>query len=223
MRILLLEDDRDIGNFVASGLRREQFAVDWTETGEKGLMLAKVNAYDLGIFDIKLAGRESGIQVCRALRAYGKTFPILMLSVTSDVVRKVEALEMGADDYLAKPFSFVELMARVRALLRREKRIVGPILTLGDLSMDTQSHVITRAGKAIALNRKEFMLLEYLMRNPGTVLTRTMILEHVWDMNADPFTNTVDVHMRFLRKKIDEPFRKKLLKTVHGYGYKIEA
>ncbi len=223
MRILLLEDDRDVGNFIASGLRREKFAVDWVETGEKGLMLAKVNDYDLGIFDIKLAGRENGIQVCRAVRACGKTFPVLMLSVANDVPRKVEALTMGADDYLAKPFSFVELMARVRALLRREKQIVGPKLAVDNLTLDTQSHAAARAGKPIALNRKEFMLLEYLMRNPGTVLTRTMILEHVWDMNADPFTNTVDVHMRFLRKKIDEPFKKKLLKTVHGYGYKIEA
>lgn len=223
MRILLLEDDRAMGDSVAGGLRKEHFAVDWVETGEKGLMLGKVNDYDLGIFDIRLAGRENGIQVCHALRAYGKAFPILMLSVANEAMRKVEALTLGADDYLSKPFSFVELVARAKALLRREKRIVGPKIAAGDLSMDTLSHVVVRGGKQIALNRKEFMLLEYFMRNQGTVLTRTMILEHVWDMNADPFTNTVDVHVRFLRKKIDEPFRKKLLRTVHGYGYKLEV
>ncbi len=145
-----------------------------------------------------------------------------MLSVTGDVATKIEALNLGADDYLAKPFSLAELLARVHALLRREKKITGPKLVVADLEMDTRAHTVARAGKVIPLNRKEFALLEYLMRNPGTTLTRSMILEHVWDMNADPFTNTVDVHIRFLREKIDVGRRKKLLKTVHGFGYKIE-
>jgi len=196
--------------------------VDWADTGEKGLMWAKVNEYDLGIFDIKLPGAQNGLQVCKTIRERGKGFPIIMLSVTGDVATKIEALNLGADDYLAKPFSLAELLARVHALLRRERKITGPKLLVGDLLMDTQAHSVMRGGKQITLNRKEFALLEYLMRNPGTTLTRSMILEHVWDMNADPFTNTVDVHIRFLREKIDLGWRKKLLKTVHGFGYKIE-
>lgn len=222
MRVLLLEDEKEIGNYIVNSLKAERFAVDWAETGEKGLMWAKVNSYDVGIFDIKLAGEQSGLQVCKMIRERGKNFPIIVLSVTGDVSTKIEALNIGADDYLAKPFSFAELLARVNALLRREKKITGPILTVGDLQMDTHAHTVTRAGKRVELNRKEFALLEYLMRNPGTTLTRTMILEHVWDMNADPFTNTVDVHIRFLREKIDVGRRKKLLKTVHGFGYRIE-
>ncbi len=222
MRVLLLEDDKDIGNFIVHGLKSERFAVDWADTGEKGLAWAKVNEYDVGVFDIKLPGKQNGMEVARVLRERGRNFPIIMLSVTGDVTTKIEALNLGADDYLAKPFSFAELLARIRALLRREKKIMGPKLRVGDLEMDTQAHRVTRSGKRIELNRKEFALLEYLMRNPGTTLTRSMILEHVWDMNADPFTNTVDVHIRFLRGKIDEGWRKKLLKTVHGFGYKIE-
>ena len=222
MRILLLEDEKDIASFVMNGLRAERFAVDWADTGEKGLMWAKVNEYDVGIFDIKLPGAQNGLQVCRTIRERGRTFPIIMLSVTGDVATKIEALNLGADDYLAKPFSLAELLARVHALLRRERKITGPKLVVGDLEMDTRAHTAARGGKQIALNRKEFALLEYLMRNPGTTLTRSMILEHVWDMNADPFTNTVDVHIRFLREKIDVGWRKKLLKTVHGFGYKIE-
>ena len=222
MRVLLLEDEKDIANYITTSLKAEHFAVDHAETGEKGLMWAKVNSYDVGIFDIKLAGEQNGLQVCKNLRESGKMFPVIILSVTGDVSTKIEALNLGADDYLAKPFSFAELLARINALMRREKKITGPLLTVGDLTMDTQGHTVMRAGKRVELNRKEFALLEYLMRNPGTTLTRAMILEHVWDMNADPFTNTVDVHIRFLREKIDIGHKKKLLKTVHGFGYRIE-
>lgn len=222
MRVLIIEDDKDIASFVIAGLKADRFAVDWADTGEKGLMWAKVNSYDLGIFDIKLPGQQDGLQVCKTIRERGKNFPIIILSVTGDVSTKIEALNLGADDYLAKPFSLAELLARVHALLRREKKITGPRLMVADLEMDARAHSVARAGKRIELNRKEFALLEYLMRNPGTTLTRAMILEHVWDMNADPFTNTVDVHIRFLREKIDVGRKKKLLKTVHGYGYKIE-
>lgn len=222
MRVLLLEDEKGLAEFIIAGLKNERLSVDWAETGEKGLMWGMVNDYDLGIFDIKLAGGQDGLQVCKAIRERGKHFPIIMVSITGDTLTKVEALNLGADDYLAKPFSLVELLARVRALLRREKQIVGPKLRVGELEMDIIAHSVNRAGKRIELNRKEFALLEYLMRNPGITLTRSMILEHVWDMNADPFTNTVDVHIRFLREKIDVGRRKKLLKTVHGFGYKIE-
>lgn len=222
MRILVIEDEKNIANFVVSALKAERFAVDWADTADKGLMWGKVNTYDLGIFDIKLPGGHNGLEICKAIREKGKTFPIIMLSVTGDVATKIEALNIGADDYLAKPFSIAELLARVRALLRREKKLTGPRLMVGDLELDALSHTVVRAGKRIELNRKEFSLLEYMMRNPGTTLTRNMILEHVWDMNADPFTNTVDVHIRFLREKIDVGRKKKLLKTVHGCGYKIE-
>jgi DNA-binding response OmpR family regulator len=248
MRILLIEDEKGIADFVANGLRAERFAVDWAATAEKGLLLAKVNPYDAGVFDIRLSSpilpiasqkilqnkisetasdetRESGregLGILKEVRAKGKIFPIIMLSVTSDAQTKVDALNLGADDYLTKPFSMAELTARIRALLRREKKITEQTLLVADLALDTRAHTVTRGGKRIVLNRKEFALLEYFMRNPGTMLTRSMILDHVWDMNVDPFTNTVDVHMRFLREKIDDGHKKKLLKTVHGYGYKIE-
>jgi two-component system OmpR family response regulator len=222
MRILLIEDEREIAEFIMRGLRTERFAVDWSNTGEEGLGWAKVNDYDIGIFDIRLPGM-SGIEVCRALRERKKDIPIIMLSVMNDAITKVEALNAGADDYLVKPFFLAELLARMRALLRREHKTTSPILRIADLFLDTVSHVVRRGKLSIKLNRKEFSLLEYLMRHPGVTLTRGMILEHVWDMNADPFTNTVDVHIRFLRQKIDEGHGAKLIKTVHGYGYKIEA
>ncbi len=222
MRILLIEDEKGIADFVLKGLQSERFAVDWANTAEKGLLWAKVNPYDAGIFDIRLSGGQDGLSILKEVRAKGKIFPVIILSVTSDAQTKIDALNLGADDYLTKPFSMAELTARIRALLRREKKITEQILIVGDLSLDTRTHVATRLGRPIVLNRKEFALLEYFMRNPGIVLTRNMILDHVWDMNADPFTNTVDVHIRFLREKIDDGREKKLLKTVHGYGYKLE-
>ena len=221
MRILIIEDEEEIASFIKKGLASENFAVDWSGTGEKGMELAKTNDYDLVILDIKLPGKD-GITVLKELREAKKTFPVIMLSVKSDTPTKIEALNIGADDYLTKPFSFEELLARIRALLRREKRITGPKLKIAELELDALSHTVVRAGKSIKLNKKEFALLEYFMRNPGITLTRNMILEHVWDMSADPFTNTVDVHVRFLREKIDEGNAKKLLHTVHGYGYKME-
>jgi DNA-binding response OmpR family regulator len=221
MRILLIEDEREIAEFIMHGLRAERFAVDWTNTGEEGLGWAKVNEYDIGVFDVRLPGM-SGVDVCRSLRERKKNFPIIMLSVMNDAVTKIEALNAGADDYLVKPFFMAELLARMRALLRREPRTINPILRIADLVLDAAAHTVQRGKRNIRLNRKEFSLLEYMMRHPGVTLTRGMILEHVWDMNADPFTNTVDVHIRFLRQKIDEGHGKKLIKTVHGYGYKIE-
>ena len=222
MRILLIEDEREIAEFIMRGLRAERFAVDWANTGEEGFGWAKVNEYDVGVFDVRLPGM-SGVEVCRALRDRKKEFPIIILSVMNDAVTKVEALNAGADDYLVKPFFMAELLARMRALMRRERKTTNPILRVEDLALDTVAHTARRGRREIRLNRKEFSLLEYLMRHSGTTLTRGMILEHVWDMNADPFTNTVDVHIRFLRQKIDEGCGVKLIKTVHGYGYKIEG
>lgn len=222
MRILLVEDEKEIAAFVMKGLRAERFVVDWTTKGDQAVTWAKINDYDLAIMDIKLDGEKNGITVCNAIRERQKDFPIIMLSATHDTAIKIEALNHGADDYLTKPFSLVELLARIRALMRRERKVVGPILKVADLAMDLNAHVVSRSKKQIPLNRKEFGLLEYFMRNPGTTLTRNMILEHVWETTIDPFTNTVDVHVRFLRRKIDDGQKKKLIKTVHGYGYKIE-
>ena len=223
MRVLVVEDEKEIADFVVSGLRSEHFAVDWADTFEKAFAWARVNPYDVAVMDIRLGADRSGLDLCRKIRERGKAFPVIMLSVQSDAMTKIEALNLGADDYLTKPFFMAELIARIRALLRREKKLTGSKLVIADLEVDTLSHEVARAGRPIKLNRKEFSLLEYLMRNAGTTLTRAMILEHVWDMNADPFTNTVDVHIRYLRSKIDDGHRKKLLKTVHGSGYKIEA
>ncbi len=221
MRILIVEDQAEIARFVTSGLEAEHFAVDWAADGPAGLFLARTNEYDLVILDIQLPGRN-GLEICRDLRSDGKTTPVIMLTVETETDRKVEALNIGADDYVSKPFAFDELLARIRALLRREKQLVGTTLKVADIEMDTLAHTVNRAGKPIQLNKKEFALLEYFMRNPGITLTRNMILEHVWDINADPFTNTVDVHVRFLRSKMDEPFKRKLLHTVRGFGYKLE-
>lgn len=223
MRILLAEDEKHIANFIIKGLKSERFVVDWTQKGEDALLWAKVNDYDLAILDIKLEGRKSGLQICRSVRDKERAFPIIILSATHDIGVKVDALNSGADDYLTKPFSFAELIARVRALLRREKQVASTVLKLADLTLSPSAHAVMRAGKRIILNRKEFALLEYLMRNPGTTLTRSMILEHVWETSTDPFTNTVDVHVRFLRQKIDDGQEKKLIHTIYGYGYKIEV
>ncbi len=222
MRILLIEDEPDIASFVISGLRREHFAVDWAESAEKGLAWVKLNSYDLGIFDVKLSGM-GGIEACQRLRQRGRTFPVVILSVMGDAVTKVGALNQGADDYLQKPFFMAELIARVKALLRRGANAMEPVIKLADIVMDTVKHTAKRDGQLLDLNRKEFSLLEYFMRNPGVTLTRAMIMDPVWDANADPFTNTLDVHIRFLRKKVDSGRHRKLLKTIHGYGYKFDA
>ena len=223
MRVLFVEDEKSVAQFVLKGLKAEQCVVDWTPRSDQALLWAKVNDYDVAIMDIHIEGSQTGLQICRTVREKGKGYPIIMLSVIHDTAIKIDALNSGADDYLTKPFSFAELMARIRALLRREKVVVGPILRLGDLEVDVNAHSVRRGKKQITLNRKEFGLLEYLMRHEGTVLTRSMILEHVWEITTDPFTNTVDVHIRYLRSKIDDGFAKKLVKTVHGHGYKIEG
>jgi DNA-binding response OmpR family regulator len=223
MRILIVEDEEEIANFVMRGLRGERFAVDWAATGEKGLMFGKVNPYDCAVVDIKLPGNTDGLDVCKALRDKGRSFPVIMLSAVRDPTVKIRALNLGADDYLIKPFLFAELLARIRALLRRQKNIVGATLTVRDLTMDTQTHTVARGGRPITLNRKEFGLLEYFMRNPGTILTRSMILDHVWDTDVDQLTNTVDVHVSFLRRKVDRDYDEKLIVTMHGYGYKLQG
>jgi DNA-binding response OmpR family regulator len=222
MRVLIVEDENEIASFIKKGLEAAYFVVDVALDGENGLWLARTNDYDAVILDIKLP-KMDGLEVCRELRKEKKDVPIIMLTVKNDTETKVECLNTGADDYLTKPFSFEELLARIRALLRREKNIKGDKFKIHDLELDTMSHKVIRAGKLVNLSKKEFALLEYFMRNPGTVLTRSMILEHVWDMNADPFTNTVDVHIKFLREKINKGHREKLINTVHGCGYVIQT
>ena len=222
MRILVVEDDKHIRDFLKTSLSEEAFAVDTAEDGEKGSRLARTNDYDLIVLDNRLP-KKNGLEVCKEIRADGKAVPILMLSVMSGSEKKVELLNAGADDYLSKPFKLEELLARIRALLRRPAQIENEILQVDGIVLDTKQQVVTREGKEIHLTRKEFALLHYLMKNKGTVLSRGMILEHVWDMNADPFSNTIESHINSLRHKLslgDEPSTG-FIHTVSGRGYKI--
>ena len=221
MRILIIEDEKKIIDFLKKSLENECFVVDVAMDGEKGLYLAQTNNYNIIILDNVLP-KKTGRQVCEEIRKDGKTVPIIMLSVKGETTTKVELLNAGADDYLTKPFSLEELLARIRALLRRPKQIESEVLKLDDLTLDTKRHLVKRGKKEVYLTRKEFMLLEYLMKNQGIVLSRGMILEHVWDMNADPFSNTIESHILSLRRKTDFKGTKKLIHTVPGRGYKIE-
>lgn len=221
MRILVVEDSKEISDLLKTALKSEGFAVDVAEDGERGSFLARTNEYDVIVLDNVLP-KKNGIEVCKEIREKGKTTPIIVLSIRSETTTKVDLLNAGADDYLIKPFSFEELFARIRALLRRPKRIEGEILKIGGLSLDTKRHVVRRNRKELYLTRKEFMLLEYLMKNRGIVLSRGMIMEHVWDMSADPFSNTIEAHILSLRRKVDADGKRKLIHTVPGRGYKID-
>lgn len=220
MRILLVEDEQSIADFLAMSLHAEGYGVDVATNGRKGLELALANSYDLIILDNKLPGKN-GLDVCKEVRNHGKTCPIIMLSVLSDTNMKVACLDAGADDYLNKPFSLQELVSRIRALLRRPKRIVGEILAVDDLVVDTVNRTVRRGKKDIRLTRKEFGLLEYLMKHEDKAITRGMIVEHVWDKTTDPYSNTIESHIVTLRKKIDPERRRRLLHTVPGVGYKF--
>lgn len=221
MRVLLIEDEQEIVDFLKPGLERAGFSVDAAADGERGSFLARTSSYDLLVIDLMLP-KKSGDEVCRELRAQGLTAPILVLSAIADTRNKAELLNAGADDYLTKPFSFEELLARLRALLRRPRHLQGERLRAGDLTLDVAKHTVKRGGKAIHLTPKEFALLEYLMRSQGAVVSRNMILEHVWDMNADPFSNTIEAHILSLRKKIGDDQPSKIIQTVHGIGYRID-
>jgi DNA-binding response OmpR family regulator len=221
MRVLVVEDDRQVSRALRDTLAKQSFVVDTTATGEDALQLAGEAAYDLVLLDHMLPGMD-GLQVCAKLRERKFSSPILMLTVRSETSDKVSALDGGADDYLTKPFSTEELLARVRALLRRPKPLQSDILEVADLRLDTKRQQVMRGDREIYLTRKEFGLLEYLMRNRGLVLTRTQITEHVWDRNADPFSNTIETHMMTLRKKIDAPEKQKLIHTIQGRGYKLD-
>jgi len=218
MKILVVEDEERVAQFIQKGLKEEGHAVDVSHDGEDGGFLAEVNDYDLILLDVMLP-KKNGINVCREIRDRGVITPVLMLTARDSVEDRVRGLDAGADDYLVKPFAFEELLARVRALLRRRSDSKTPTLKLADLELDPITRMVTRQGKPIRLTTKEYALLEYLLRNPNKVLSRTLIGEHVWDMNFDPESNVIDVYISHLRNKIDKGFDIPLLHTMRGQGY----
>jgi len=222
MRILVIEDEQKVANFIKQGLKEEGYSVDVAYDGEEGYFLAKDNEYDVVILDLMLP-KMDGITLCKKLRAEKITTPILMLTAKDSVKDKVTGLDSGANDYLTKPFSFEELFARIRVLLRKDQAATPTKLQVDDLVLDLLTHKVSRAGREIPLTNKEYALLEYLMRNVGSIVTRTMISEHVWDINFDTFTNVIDVYVNYLRNKIDKGYKKKLIHTIRGRGYMIKG
>jgi two-component system, OmpR family, response regulator len=222
MKVLVIEDDPTVGQFVKRGLEEARYSVDLVADGEEGESLAKSQPYDLVVLDLRLPGR-SGQQVLRNLRARGFEKPILVLTAQDAVDAKVETLRAGADDYVTKPFAFEELLARVEALARRPRAIVSPRITVADLEVDLDAREVKRAGQSIELTPKEFLVLEYLARHAGRVLSRTLITEYAWGYHFDPGTNIVDVVINHLRKKIDASHDKKLIATVRGVGYVLKG
>ena len=222
MRILVAEDDARLADMLARSLREEGYAVDVAPDGEQAVTQAAVHPYDAIVLDVGLPRRD-GIGVSRELRARGMRTPILMLTARDTVDDRVAGLDAGADDYLTKPFSVRELLARVRALLRRMPELLPATLEVGDLTLDTRTHTVTRAGKAIPLTAKEYALLEYLARNSGRVIGRAELTEHLWDENHDPFSNAVEVYINRLRKKVDDGHGPPLIQTRRGAGYVLVA
>ena len=223
MRLLVIEDDKKIASFVLKGLRQAGFAADHAVNGEDGLHLAVTEPYDAAVIDIMLPLLD-GLSVIEELRRRKISTPVIILSAKRSVDERVQGLRAGGDDYLTKPFAFAELLARVQALIRRASNAVEPTrLTLGDVSVDLLKHEVTRGDKVIDLQPREFALLEYLMRNAGRVVSKTMILEHVWDYHFDPQTNVVDVIVCRLRNKIDKECAEKMIHTVRGVGYVLKA
>jgi heavy metal response regulator len=222
MHILLVEDEKKVASFIQRGLEAEHYVVDTAYDGEAGLARIFDGAYDLLILDVMLPKRD-GLSMLREVRRRKLTVPVLMLTARDAVADKVTGLDCGADDYLTKPFAFEELLARVRALLRRGTPAPASVLTSGDLRLDLVTRQVTRAGKRIDLTAKEFALLEFFMRQPGRVLSRSLIAQHVWGVDFDTFTNVIDVYVNYLRKKIDVDFEPKLLHTVRGAGYVLKA
>jgi DNA-binding response OmpR family regulator len=218
MRLLVIEDERKVADFVARGLRAERYAVDVAYDGDTGWDMASVYDYDLVILDLMLPGL-SGTEILQRLRRAKKGAAVLILTARDSTAQKVEHFELGADDYLTKPFAFAELLVRVKALLRRGSANRTNTAQVGDLEIDRLSQSVKRAGKKIELTSKEYALLEYLASNPGRVLSRTMIIEHVWDQSFEGLTNIVDVYVRHLRSKVDDAHELKLIRTVRGAGY----
>ena len=222
MRLLLVEDEAQIADFITQGLSEQGYAVDVARDGVEAIDWSYVTVFDMIILDVLLPRRD-GFEVCRILRERGLQMPILMLTARDAVEDRVRGLDSGAEDYLVKPFAFAELLARLRALMRRESVVVGNVLCVGDFKLDTTTLDISRHGVGIDLTAKECSLLEYLMRHPNQVVTRTMIAQHVWNYDFDNATNVIDVHIRNLRRKIDDPFPEKLIRTVRGVGYRMSS
>jgi heavy metal response regulator len=222
MRILVVEDEKKVAGFIKKGLEDEGYAVDLAFDGREGLLMAQDEVHDLIILDVNLPQMD-GLQVLREFRQNRGKTPVLLLTVRAAVEDKVLGLDTGADDYLTKPFSFEELLARIRALLRRRTEAAPTLLQVADLTLDPARRIVSRGNKKLDLSTKEFALLDYFMRNPGRVLSRTMIAEHVWDYDFDPMSNIIDVYVNYLRKKIDTGREPKLLRTIRGAGYLLEG
>ncbi len=223
MRVLVVEDEHKIASAIRKVLEREHYAVDVVYDGDEGYAMATTEPYDLAILDRMIPGEYDGLAIVRAMRDAHIHTPVLILTGMDGSSETIKGLDSGADDYMVKPFSLNELLARTRALLRRPKSQTGTILKAGDLKLDTVTYSVTRAGKPISLTSKEFALLEFLLRNQNRPCSKETIISHVWDYDADVLYNTVEVNIKYLRNKIDEPFDKKLIKTVRGFGYKIDT
>ena len=223
MRVLIVEDDEKLARFVKKGLREAGFAVDHCRDGDEGLVMASSIDYDVSVVDVMLP-KLDGLTLVREMRSQKSSIPVLILSAKATVDDRVKGLQIGADDYLVKPFAFAELLARIQALVRRTSKVTEPTsLSIGDLKLDLLARTVTRGERKIDLQARELALLEYLMRNPRRVVTKTMILEHIWDYSFDPQTNVVDVLVCRLRNKIDKEFKDKLIQTRRGMGYVLEA
>jgi heavy metal response regulator len=225
MYVLVVEDEIKLAKLIKQVLEDEHYQVDSAGDGERGLEMALVGSYDLIILDVMLPGMD-GFEICRCLRQEGSAVPVLMLTARDAVPDRVLGLDAGADDYLVKPFAFDELLARIRALLRRRINPDNPaayLLKVADVELDPIRHQVTRQGQRLDLTAKEFALLEYLMRNTGQVLSRDQIINHVWEYDFDATSNVVDIYIHYLRNKLDDPFAKKLLKTIRGIGYSLRA
>jgi len=221
MRILVIEDEKKVATFIKKGLVEEHYAVDTAFEGEEGLYLSEINEYDLIVLDLMIP-KIDGFGVLKKIRERKNNVPILVLTAKDSIDDTVRGLDAGCDDYLTKPFAFAELLARIRALLRRDNKEKESVLRIADLSLSIVTHKVMRQGKEIELTSKEYALLEYFMRNPEKVLTRTMISEHVWDYHFDSNTNVIDVYVNYLRKKIDKDFDPKLIHTIRGIGYMMK-
>jgi DNA-binding response OmpR family regulator len=223
MRILLIEDEHKIARALKKTLEQESYAVDVAYDGDEGYAMATTEPYDVAIIDRMLPGEYDGIAIVKAMREEKIHTPVLFLTALGGVKDRTEGLDSGADDYLVKPFALEELLARVRALMRRPTQQQSTVLRVGDLSLDTTTYEVKRADTIIQLTGKEFALLEYLLRNPGRPLPKELIIAHVWDYDADILPNTVEVYIKYLRAKVDQPFDTQLIHTVRGFGYKLQA